>query len=270
MQLTGNTIVVTGGGSGIGRGLAEAFHRLGNQVVVAGRGERQLAAVAAANPGMRYAALDQADPASVASFAAWVGRELPDVNVLVNNAGIQRAEDLKAGRVEDAEATVAINFLGPIRLTAALLPALLARPHAAVLNVSSALAFVPQAITPTYAATKAAIHAYTQALRFQLRDTAVQVLELIPPWVQTGLQGERGYDPRAMPLDAYLRETIELLAAAPDATEVVVERARAMRYAEREGRFDALFAQFNEGRAAEAGAGRAGVASGLPAGPSIA
>ena len=116
------------------------------------------------------------------------------------------------------------DLLGPIRLTAALLPRLLAQPRSTVLNVTSALAFLPKAQVPTYCATKAALHSYTQSLRFQLRHTAVQVIEIIPPGVQTGLrENERVNEPNAMPLDEYIAETMALLTEQPEATEIVVD-----------------------------------------------
>ena len=135
MQLTGNTILVTGGGTGIGRGLAESLHRLGNQVIIAGRRLEPLQAVAEANPGIQYLSLDQGDPADIRRFAIELNDSYPDLNVIVNNAGIQRVEDLTTGGPGAAEQTVAINLLGPIRLTAALLQRLLGKPHAAILNV---------------------------------------------------------------------------------------------------------------------------------------
>jgi len=165
---------------------------------------------------------------------------------VINNAGIQRVEDLTAGDVGAAEETVAIDLLGPIRLTAALLPSLLAQPRAAIVNVSSGLAFMPSALTPTYCATKAAIHSYTQSLRFQLRETSVQVIEIVPPQVQTALQGERGFDPRAMPLDEYITETMTLLQTQPQADEIVVERAKRFRFAERERVYDDIYPAFNQ------------------------
>ena len=164
MNTTGNTILVTGGGTGIGRGLAEALHAAGNTVIIAGRRRAPLEAVAAAHPGMRVALLDIDDAPAVRDFAVRVVAEHPGLNVLANNAGIMRVEQVLTGpdALATAEATVTTNLLGPIRLTSALLPHFLAQPKAAVVNVSSGLAFVPRADTPTYSATKAAIHSYSK------------------------------------------------------------------------------------------------------------
>jgi uncharacterized oxidoreductase len=246
MQMTGNTVLVTGGGTGIGSGLAETLHRLGNQVIIAARRREPLQAVAEANPGIQVWSLDQSDPAGIRRFATELTDRYPELNVVVNNAGIQRVEDLVTGDVGAAEQTVAINLLGPIRLISALMPSLLRRPHAAIVNVTSGLAFMPSALTPTYCATKAALHSYTQSLRFQLRDTSVQVIEVIPPQVQTALQGERGFDPKAMPLDEYVTETMSLLQTQPQADEIVVERVKAFRFAERDGVYDDIYSAFNE------------------------
>jgi len=253
MQMTGNTILVTGGGTGIGRGLAEELHGLGNQVIIAGRRLEPLRAVAEANPGMQYLSLDQGDPADIRRFAIKLTDNHPDLNVIVNNAGIQRVEHLTSSGPGAAEQTVAINLLGPIRLTAALLHSLLGKPHAAILNVTSGLAFMPSALTPTYCASKAAMHSYTQSLRFQLRDTSVQVIEIIPPQVQTALQGEHGFNPRAMPLDEYITETMTLLQTQPEADEIVVERARGFRFAERDGTYDDIYPGFNQAMTASLG-----------------
>ena len=202
MKLTGNTILITGGGSGIGRGLAEAFQKLGNQVIIVGRRRQALDETTAANPGMSAATFDIADAASIRSFATEMAARFPALNVLVNNAGIMRAEKLQVqpADVADAEAIVATNLLGPIRLTAALLPLLRTQPYSAIMNVSSGLAFVPLSPTPTYCATKAAIHSYTQSLRYQLKATTTEVLELIPPYVAKADLMRGGSDPRAMPL----------------------------------------------------------------------
>ena len=253
MQMTGNTVLVTGGGTGIGRGLAESLHRLGNQVIIAARRREPLQAVAEANPGMQVWSLDQSDPAGIRRFATELTDRYPELNVVVNNAGIQRVEDLVNGDVGAAEQTVAINLLGPIRLTAALLQLLLGKPHAAILNVTSGLAFMPSALTPTYCASKAALHSYTQSLRYQLRETPVQVIEIIPPQVQTALQGDRGFDPRGMPLDEYISETMALLQTQPEAEEIIVDRVKGFRFAERDGRFDDVYPAFNQNMTAALG-----------------
>jgi len=253
MQMTDNTVLVTGGGTGIGRGLAEALHRLGNQVIIAGRRHEPLQQVAEANPGIQVLPLDQADPADIRRFATELTDHYPDLNVVVNNAGTQRVEDLTSAGAGLAELTVAINLLGPIRLTAALLPSLLKKPRAAIVNVTSGLAFMPSAITPTYCATKAALHSYTQSLRFQLRKTSVQVIEIVPPHVQTALQGQRGFDPRAMPLDDYIAETMTLLQTQPQADEILVEGVKGFRFAERNGMYDEIYPAFNEAITADLG-----------------
>jgi uncharacterized oxidoreductase len=250
MKITGNSILITGGGSGIGRGLAEAFHQLGNKVIIAGRRKQLLDETTAANPGMASAILNIEDADSVRAFAAKLVADFPGLNVVINNAGIMRPENLLTQTdLTDAEATITTNLLGPIRLTTALLPQLVKQPSAAIITVSSGLAFIPMAMTPTYNATKAAIHSYSQALRYQLKSTNVRVLELVPPYVQTELMGsQQAADPRAMPLKDYLTETIELIRTQPDATEILVERVKPLRFAEQNGKekYDAFFKQFND------------------------
>jgi uncharacterized oxidoreductase len=255
MQMSGNTILVTGGGSGIGRALAQAFHARGNQVVIAGRRQALLEDIAAAHPGMATAVLDIGDGEAMPGFAARIKADHPALNVVVHCAGIMRTESVRSGALADAEATVATNLLGPIRLTAALLPLLESQPRAAILVVSSGLAFLPLATTPTYCATKAALHSYTQSLRYQLRDTAVQVLELVPPYVQTELQGPRqASDPHAMPLQDFIDETLHLLDTTPEATEICVERVKPLRFAQAGGGYAAFFQTFNDAMAAAAAA----------------
>ena len=252
MKMTGNTILITGGGTGIGRALAEKFHALGNQVIVAGRRQGPLDEVVKANPGVAALTLDIESGAAIAEFARTLTARCPALNAVINNAGIMQNEDfLNAPDTAVAEQTIAINLLGPIRLTAALLPHLRKQPEATVMTVSSGLAFTPLAFTPTYSATKAAIHSFSQSLRFQLRDTKVQVIELAPPYVQTELMGpHQATDPMAMPLKDYIDEVMALLKSSPDAKEILVERVKPLRFAEANGGYDAFFVKFNETLAA--------------------
>ncbi len=250
MKITGNTMLITGGGSGIGRGLAEQFHALGNQVILAGRRRHLLEETAARNAGMRFIALDVGDADSIAAAALKLAKEHPALNVLVNNAGIMRQENLHAqpDDLADAEATVRTNLLGPIRLTAALLPQLRQQPYSVVMNVSSGLAFVPLVYTPTYCATKAAIHSYTQSLRHQLKSTSTEVLELIPPYVATELLNGAD-DPRAMPLDQFIAEVMGILKSQPEVTEICVENVKRLRTAAESGQYDAAFNGLNDAMA---------------------
>jgi uncharacterized oxidoreductase len=253
MQLTGNTILITGGGSGIGRGLAQSFLALGNRVIIAGRRQRMLEDTTSAHPGMAAVALDVGDAASIRGVADRLVKDHPGLNVVIHNAGIMRMESLRDGRLEDAEAMVATNLLGPMRLTAALLPQLMRQPRAAIITVTSGLAFLPLAPSPTYCATKAALHSYTQSLRYQLKGSTVQVLEIIPPYVQTELGGSRqASDPRAMPLPEFIAEVMRLLAAKPELAEICVERVKPLRFAEMNGGYDAFFAKFNDAMTAAA------------------
>ncbi|VXB72374.1 SDR family oxidoreductase [Brevundimonas sp. G8] len=249
MNTTGNTILITGGGSGIGRALAEALHARGNQVVITGRREAALKAVVEANPGMAWAALDVADPAAIRAFAAQVVRDHPALNVVINNAGIMQAEDLKAEPfdLDVVDATVTTNLLGPIRLTAALLPHLRAQAASTVINVTSGLAFIPLTATPTYNATKAAIHSWTQSLRHQLADTSVEVLELAPPAVATDLMPGHAENPNSMPLADYTAEVIGLIERGETPRgEILVERVKPLRFAEVNG-YEAVFERLNGG-----------------------
>ncbi|WP_380780050.1 SDR family oxidoreductase [Sphingomonas sp. R86520] len=249
MQTTGNTILVTGGGSGIGRALAERFHDRGNQVIIAGRRLDVLNRVAAGRDGMATLELDVADAGSVNAAVAELGQRFPAMNVLINNAGISRPEDLTAAAwdFDLAEATIATNVTGVLRLTGALLAMLRQKSNAVVITTTSGLAYVPLASHPTYSATKAFLHSWLQSLRHQLRDTGIEILEMSPPYVQTELGGPQQLtDPYAMPLDAYADEIMTLLETGdtPD-SEVLVQRVMGYRMAEREGRYAETFAQGN-------------------------
>lgn len=249
MNITGNTILITGGGSGIGRALAEALHAKGNAVIVAGRRQAALEAVVAANPGMASVVLDVSDAAAVREGAAALVADHPALNVVIHNAGIMVAEDIAGQWTTDtAEATITTNLLGPVRLTAALLPRLKARGDAAIMTVSSGLAFVPLVATPTYCATKAGIHSWSQSLRAQLAGSGVEVIELVPPSVQTELMPGHDVDPNAMPLADYIAEVMAILEANPSGEEIVVERCRPLRAAQDDAAHAAVFARLNTGR----------------------
>lgn len=247
MKISGNTILITGGGSGIGRALAEALHAKGNKVIIAGRREAVLDAVTAANPGMESMLLDIQDAADIAVFAKRATERFPSLNAVLNNAGIMKPETIPAAdNLATAEETIATNLLGPIRLTTALLPHLLKQPRATVLTVSSGLAFVPLAATPTYSATKAAIHSWSIGLREQLKHTSVDVIEIAPPYVQTELMGaQQAIDPAAMPLADFISEVMTILETQPEAPEVIVERCKPLRFAEARGSFAQVFAALN-------------------------
>lgn len=248
MNITGNTILITGGGTGIGRALAEALHARGNRIIITGRREGPLTAVAGAHPGMAWATLDVADAAGIRAFAEQVVRDHPTLNVLINNAGIMQTEDLTAEpfSLETAEATVATNLLGPIRLTMALLPHLRAQAAATVVTVTSGLAFIPLVATPTYNATKAAIHSWTQSLRTQLAETSVEVLELAPPAVATDLMPGHAQNPNSMPLAAYTDEVIGLIEQGRTPRgEILVERVQPLRRAEIDGTYEQVYAALN-------------------------
>ncbi|SDO03301.1 Short-chain dehydrogenase involved in D-alanine esterification of teichoic acids [Streptomyces sp. cf386] len=247
MKMTGNTILITGGTSGIGLGLALRLHEAGNKVIVAGRRKDLLDEITAGNPGIDALVLDVTDPASIAQARETVASAHPELNVLVNNAGIMLRENLlDPADLRVAEDHVTVNLLGTIRMMYAFLPLLVGKGDAAVINVTSALAFVPLPITPTYNATKAALHSFSESLRVQLAgaDAGVQVIEVAPPGVRTTLLGQQD-DENAMPLDDFLTETLDLLREQPDAKELVVERARFVRDAEAHGTYDNVLAMLS-------------------------
>ena len=241
MDTRNDTILITGGGSGIGRAMAEALHGRGAKVIIAGRRREALEAVAAANPGMAFETLDVADPAEVKAFAARIVAAHPDLNVLINNAGIMVVEDQIDLAI--AEETIAINLLGPIRLTAALLPHLKSKPRSSVVTVSSGLAFVPLAATPTYSATKAAIHSWSQSMRHQLKDTSVEVIEWAPPAVATDLMPGHADNPNSMPLADFTAESLALFEAGHE--EVLVERVKFLSGAADRGEYEQVFRALN-------------------------
>jgi short-subunit dehydrogenase involved in D-alanine esterification of teichoic acids len=245
MKTTGNTIFITGGTSGLGLGLALRFRDLGNKVIVSGRRKELLDQLATDHEGIETVVLDVEDPASIAAAFDQVTTAHPEVNVVLTMAGIMQPENLlDPGHLQVAESTITTNLLGTIRVLNHFLPYLAAKQDATVLTVSSGLAFVPLALTPAYSATKAAIHSYTESLRIQLAGTGVQVIELVPPAVQTTLMNQQD-NPQAMPVDDYLTETIAILRDQPDVTEVQVERVKFLRLAERTGAYDQTLAAVN-------------------------
>ena len=248
MKITGNTILITGGGSGIGLALGEEFSRLGNKVIVAARSARKLEL--AAGKGLQQLPVNMAARDSIESLARTVVTRFPALNVVIHNAGIMKNENLRTTGTSDiAVETIATNLAGPILLTTALLPHLLRQAAATVMTVSSGLGFVPLAMTPTYSATKAAIHSYTQSLRYQLKGTSVGVIELVPPYVQTELMGGRQLnDPAAMPLGEFISEVMGILRSDPEVAEILVKRVQPLRFAASGGpeKYQALYQEMND------------------------
>ena len=235
MKTTGNTILVSGGGSGIGLALAQRWHDAGNVVIVTGRNAAKLEAAVAGRENMHAMTLDVTDPDAIAAFAKDIVARFPALNILVNNAGVMMYEAVGSERdLTDAEATVVTNLLGPIRLTDALIDHLAAQDDSAIVNVTSGLAFVPLPKAPTYSATKAALHSYTQALRVQLEDQ-VEVIELAPPAVRTELTPGQSTREGYMPLDAFADEVMALFATEPTPPEILVQNVLPLRNAEADG-----------------------------------
>ncbi|KAA0940347.1 SDR family oxidoreductase [Streptomyces apricus] len=237
MNVTSSTVFIPGATSGIGLGLALRLQAAGSTVVVGGRRTELLRRIAIEHPGIDTVEIDTTDPASIAAARAELAERHPALDTLVTMAGIMEPENLlDPASLDVAERTVAVNLLGPIRLVNAFLPDLLAQPAATVMTVSSGLAYVPLAATPTYNATKAAIHSFTESLRVQLTKSNVRVVELVPPATRTTLMGQQDSD-AAMPLDEFLTEVMELLRTRPDAEQILVERVKWQRNAEAEGRY---------------------------------
>lgn len=242
MQIDSSTVFIPGATSGIGLGLALRLQAAGSTVIVGGRRTERLEAIAAEHPGIGTVEIDTADPASILRARDEVVARYPGLDAVVLMAGIMEAEEFKdPSSLDIAERTVVTNLLGPIRLVHAFLPQLLSREAATIVTVSSGLASVPLAVTPTYNATKAAIHSLSETLRVQLERTGVRVVELVPPATQTDLMGLKD-NPTALPLDDFLDEVVGILETQPEIAEVLVERVKWQRHAEREGRYDEVFA----------------------------
>lgn len=189
MKVTGNTILITGGARGIGLALARRFADKGNEVIICGRRDDKLVEAKQQIRGIYTRVCDVANAEEREELVRWATWEFPELNVLVNNAGIQRRVDLTQEETWQATASeIAINLEAPIHLSRLMYPHLATAPNSAIVNVTSGLSFVPLANVPIYCATKAALHSFTLSLRWQLRDTGVEVVEIIPPAVDTDLQ----------------------------------------------------------------------------------
>jgi uncharacterized oxidoreductase len=247
MNISGNTIFIPGATSGIGLALAVELRAKGNTVIIGGRREELLARAAAEHPGLDTVRIDTTDAASVETAAKEVLAKHPDLNVLVTMAGIMRIEDWHTPEsfLASAESVITTNVIGPIRLIAAFVEHLARRPDATIITVSSGLAFAPLKVTPSYNASKAAIHMLSESIRLQLADTTVKVVELEPPSVRTSLLPGQETSEFAMPLDEFVTEVVDLLQSRPDAKEIQVERVKFLRYGEARGDYDQVVKTLN-------------------------
>ncbi|WAP60324.1 SDR family oxidoreductase [Streptomyces sp. S465] len=247
MDISGNTIFIPGSTSGIGLALALELRAKGNTVIIGGRRAELLEKIAAEHPGIGTVRIDTADPASITAAAEEVLNRYPDLNVLVTMAGIMHIEDWHQPEsfLASAESVVTTNVLGPIRLIAAFIEHLRAQRDATIVTVSSGLAFAPLKVTPSYNASKAAIHMLSESIRLQLTDTSVKVVELVPPSVRTELLPGQEENELAMPLDEFVAEVMALLEAEPEAKEIQVERVKFLRHGEARGDYDQVVRTLN-------------------------
>ncbi|MCW2659411.1 MAG: oxidoreductase [Mycobacterium sp.] len=247
MNTSDNNIFIPGATSGIGLALAVELHAKGNTVIVGGRRTELLGRIATEHPGLDTVPIDTADPGSIDVAAKQVLAKHPDLNVLVTMAGIMRVEDWHKPEsfLASAESIITTNVLGPIRLIGAFIEHLQTQPDATIITVSSGLAFTPLKVTPSYNASKAAIHMLSESIRLQLADTTVKVKELVPPAVRTALLPGQEDSPMAMPLDEFVAEVVALLQEQPDATEIQVDRVKYLRYGEARGNYDQVVAALN-------------------------
>jgi uncharacterized oxidoreductase len=247
MKISGNTIFIPGATSGIGLALARQLQAKGNTVIVGGRRAELLKRIANEQPGIDTVQIDTADAASIAAATKQVLATHPGLNVVVAMAGIMNIEDWHHPEsfLSSAESVITTNVLGPIRLIAAFIEHLRAQPDTTIITVSSGLAFAPLKVTPSYNASKAAIHMLSESIRLQLADTSVKVVELEPPAVRTGLLPGQEDSDFAMPLEEFVTEVVELLENQPDANEIQVERVKFLRYGEARGDYDKVVEVLN-------------------------
>jgi short-subunit dehydrogenase involved in D-alanine esterification of teichoic acids len=245
MNLTGNTIFIPGATSGIGLALALRLQQSGNTVIIGGRRTELLEALAEEH-GFATVAIDVTDATSVREARDSILARYDDLNVVIAMAGVMAPENIRsADFLATAEQIVRTNITGPLNLVAAFVEHLQTRPAATLITVSSGLAHTPLAFTPTYNGTKAFIHRFSESIRLQLAGTSVQVIELVPPAVQTELMPGGSSNEQYLPLDAFADEVMALLAADPAATEILVEAVKFLRFAEVEGRYPAAVAAVN-------------------------
>jgi uncharacterized oxidoreductase len=247
MNISGNTVFIPGSTSGIGLALALELQARGNTVIVGGRRADLLEQIAAGHPGIDTVQIDTADTASIEGAAKEVLARHPGLNVLVTMAGIMRVEDWRdpGSFLASAESVITTNVLGPVRLIAAFIEHLRAQPDATIVTVSSGLAFTPLAATPSYNASKAAVHMLSESIRLQFAGTTVKVVELEPPSVRTALVPGQETSEVAMPLEEFVAEVTALLESQPDAKEIQVERVKFLRYGEARGDYDQVVAMLN-------------------------
>jgi uncharacterized oxidoreductase len=247
VNISGNTIFIPGATSGIGLALAIALQAKDNTVIVGGRRTELLDRIAAEHPGLHTIPIDAADPASIDAAAKQVLAEHPNLNVLVTMAGIMRIEDWHRPEsfLATAESIITTNLLGPIRLIAAFIEHLQTQTKATIITVSSGLAFAPLKITPSYNASKAAIHMLSESIRLQLADTSIEVKELVPPGVRTALLPGFEDSAASMPLDEYIAEVVALIENQPDAPEIQVEAVKFLRYGEARGDYEQVVSALN-------------------------
>jgi short-subunit dehydrogenase involved in D-alanine esterification of teichoic acids len=247
VKICGNTIFIPGATSGIGLALALAMHDKGNKVIVGGRRQQLLDQIAAEHPGIDAVHIDTADADSIQAAATDVLAKHPDLNVLITMAGVMKIEDWHTpdGFLASAEATINTNVLGTIRLIAAFIEHLQNRPQATIITVSSGLGFTPLKVTPSYNASKAAVHLLTETLRLQFAGSTVEFKELEPPAVRTDLVPGQRDSEWAMPLEEFVGEVVEILETEPDANEIQVENVKFLRYAEVRGEYAHAVAVLN-------------------------